>query len=235
MTQDERLKLTCTLKGLPSQQLDDIIFMLNPPSGLVPPILAPQGDRVSALLGWAESSSGRGLAEVQLALSKVLGHASNHQIVLIHRELSATHKYSDNEPDSLEWVFYTHLSITSIDHQPLTIESEKRRAWFEIPGLIKKIYFSRLAISNIDKYSDGSGYAESFCMRDMKWLKVIPGERFYIEAQIRLPVVDTNLFGKALIGLLIEWVHSNQDSKVEEQLSFHGRCDIKMSKRYCWY
>jgi hypothetical protein len=69
---DERFALVGKLNALPPQQFNMILFALSPPPGLIPPMPAPQGDRVVALLGWAEGPGGCGLEEVQRLLATVL-------------------------------------------------------------------------------------------------------------------------------------------------------------------
>ncbi|MFL6197625.1 MAG: toll/interleukin-1 receptor domain-containing protein [Thermoanaerobaculia bacterium] len=72
LTSDERFALMGKLNALPPQQLNMLLFALSPPPGLIPPMPAPQGDRVAALLGWAEGPGGCGLGEVQRLLATVL-------------------------------------------------------------------------------------------------------------------------------------------------------------------
>ncbi|HEX7180679.1 MAG TPA: toll/interleukin-1 receptor domain-containing protein [Thermoanaerobaculia bacterium] len=72
LTPDERFALMGKLNALPPQQLNMILFALRPPPGLIPPMPAPQGDRVVTLLNWAESPGGCGLGEVQRLLAAVL-------------------------------------------------------------------------------------------------------------------------------------------------------------------
>jgi hypothetical protein len=57
----DRLALFNALTALPPPQFGQLVFALNPPAGVVPGSGAAQGDRVSALLSWAESLSGCGL------------------------------------------------------------------------------------------------------------------------------------------------------------------------------
>jgi hypothetical protein len=64
----DRLALIQKLNGLPQSQLNQVIFALNPPSGVIP----YQGDRVSALLVWAGGTGGCGLVQVQQALEAIL-------------------------------------------------------------------------------------------------------------------------------------------------------------------
>jgi hypothetical protein len=68
----ERLELARNLNGIPPQQFNMIVFALNPPAGLIPPMPAPQGDRVTALLEWAKGPGGCNLAEVQQILAELL-------------------------------------------------------------------------------------------------------------------------------------------------------------------
>jgi tetratricopeptide (TPR) repeat protein len=71
----QRQELFQRLTGLPVAQFEQVLFALRPPQGLVPASAAPQGERVSALLGWAEGTGGHGLAAVHRALAAVLGEA----------------------------------------------------------------------------------------------------------------------------------------------------------------
>ncbi|MBW4483538.1 MAG: tetratricopeptide repeat protein [Tildeniella torsiva UHER 1998/13D] len=68
----QRRNLFRTLSGLPGPQFGELAFSLNPPTGIIPPAVAAQGDRTSLLLQWAEST-GPGLVVVQELLSEILG------------------------------------------------------------------------------------------------------------------------------------------------------------------
>jgi hypothetical protein len=72
ISQTERFTLVQNLHAVSAQQLNILIFTLNPPAGVIPPMPAPQGDRVFALLGWAEGPGGSGLAQVQEVLNVIL-------------------------------------------------------------------------------------------------------------------------------------------------------------------
>ena len=67
-----RLELMNRLSSLPPTQLDKVIFALNPVKGTIPPIVASSGNRVSALLAWAESPVGCGLKKVEQVLEAVI-------------------------------------------------------------------------------------------------------------------------------------------------------------------
>jgi len=49
-----------------------LLFAVKPPAGLVPPMPAPQADRASALLTWAEAPGGCGLTAIQEVLKTIL-------------------------------------------------------------------------------------------------------------------------------------------------------------------
>ena len=68
----ERFALVQNLNAVSAQQLNMLIFTVNPPSGVIPPMPASQGDRVYALLSWAEGPGGCGLAQVQQVLDVIL-------------------------------------------------------------------------------------------------------------------------------------------------------------------
>ena len=60
----ERLKLNQQLNGIPAGQFNMLSFALSPPPGIVRPMPAPQAERSSDLLNWAEGPSGCGLTSV---------------------------------------------------------------------------------------------------------------------------------------------------------------------------
>ena len=62
---ERRIELMQKLNAMPPQLLSTLVFAVNPPSGIIPPMPAPQGDRTSALLAWAEGPGGYGLSVVQ--------------------------------------------------------------------------------------------------------------------------------------------------------------------------
>lgn len=68
----DRLGLINALNGLPLVQFNALVFELKPPDGLMPPPMAPQGDRLFALVSWAESYGGCGLPRLQQVLVKIL-------------------------------------------------------------------------------------------------------------------------------------------------------------------
>jgi len=72
----DRLELFEKLSALPVATFEQLLFVLNPPKGVVPSSSAPQGMRVSALLEWAESTAGPGIKDVQAVLDKILGEKS---------------------------------------------------------------------------------------------------------------------------------------------------------------
>jgi hypothetical protein len=67
-----RRQLIDTLYKLIPVQFEQLVLILNPPAGVIPPLSAPQGDRVSALLNWAEAPGGCGLLKVQQELDSIL-------------------------------------------------------------------------------------------------------------------------------------------------------------------
>ncbi|MBE9112012.1 toll/interleukin-1 receptor domain-containing protein [Nodosilinea sp. LEGE 07298] len=67
-----RLKLMQKLSGLPNPQFEQIVFALQPPAGSMPGSSAPLGDRVAALLNWAEGTGGCGLEDVKSVLGAIL-------------------------------------------------------------------------------------------------------------------------------------------------------------------
>jgi hypothetical protein len=68
----KRLALFKLLSSLPGPQFEQVVFALSPPAGNVPPNSAPQGQRVPALLTWAESPIGCGLATLEDVVNAIL-------------------------------------------------------------------------------------------------------------------------------------------------------------------
>jgi len=69
----QRLQLFTALSSLPGPQFSQLVFTLNPPPGNVPPASAPQANRVDALLQWADSPMGPGLATLDSLLTEISG------------------------------------------------------------------------------------------------------------------------------------------------------------------
>jgi hypothetical protein len=67
----KRFSLFQLLSSLPVPQFEQIVFVLQPPAGNVPPASAPQGQRVPALLEWAESPIGCGLDTLEQVLHSI--------------------------------------------------------------------------------------------------------------------------------------------------------------------
>ena len=72
LTPEERMKLHKSLNRLSLGQFNIMVYALNPPSGAIPELPAPQTERTQALLTWADSKTGRGLREVQRVLQEML-------------------------------------------------------------------------------------------------------------------------------------------------------------------
>lgn len=68
----DRLQLIHKLNAVVPGQFNMLVFSLKPPDGLIPPMPAPQVDRTTALLAWAESPSGQGLQAVKEVLDYIL-------------------------------------------------------------------------------------------------------------------------------------------------------------------
>lgn len=73
--QDEaqkRLALFQLLSALPGPTFDSIVYALNVPPPLMPPSMAPPGQRVAALLNWAQSPVGCGLDQLNAVVNSVV-------------------------------------------------------------------------------------------------------------------------------------------------------------------
>ena len=72
LSKEERRNLIDQLYAISTQQFNILLFELEPPPGLIPPMPAPQGDRAFALLTWAEAPGGCGLLSVRQVLDSIL-------------------------------------------------------------------------------------------------------------------------------------------------------------------
>ncbi|MDB9529269.1 toll/interleukin-1 receptor domain-containing protein [Oscillatoria sp. CS-180] len=68
----KRLGLFQLLSNLPGPTFDSVVYALNVPPPLLPPAIAPQGQRVPALLNWAQSPLGCGLEELEAVVNSVI-------------------------------------------------------------------------------------------------------------------------------------------------------------------
>jgi hypothetical protein len=55
LSASQRLQFIRQLNAILPQQFNMLLFAVNPPAGLIPPMPASQGDRTAALLTWAEA------------------------------------------------------------------------------------------------------------------------------------------------------------------------------------
>jgi pimeloyl-ACP methyl ester carboxylesterase len=72
LSASQRLQFIRQLNAILPQQFNMLLFAVNPEPGLVPPMPAPQGDRTSALLTWAEGPGGCGLSVLQKLLDTIV-------------------------------------------------------------------------------------------------------------------------------------------------------------------
>ncbi|MBE9139213.1 TIR domain-containing protein [Nodosilinea sp. LEGE 07088] len=91
MDNGNRNQLFTTLKDLPQQIFEQLLFALKLPGGLIPSAEAPQANRVKALLDWAEGSSGPGLDEIRHQL-KHIEQSQTPQFEAYLRSLKATYE-----------------------------------------------------------------------------------------------------------------------------------------------
>jgi hypothetical protein len=70
LSASQRFQLILRLNSISPQQFNMLLFALDPPSGLVPPMPIPQGDRMLALLTWAEGPTGCGLSVIEEVLDE---------------------------------------------------------------------------------------------------------------------------------------------------------------------
>jgi hypothetical protein len=68
----DRLNLIRQLNDIPMELFNMIVYAVNPPAGIVPPVPASQGQRSSSLLSWAEGPAGCGTGQIQEMLAEVL-------------------------------------------------------------------------------------------------------------------------------------------------------------------
>ncbi len=73
-TKQQRLALFQQLSALSKTTFDAVVYALRIPPPLLPPPMAPQNQRVAALLHWAESRMGCGLQELEAVMLTVQSH-----------------------------------------------------------------------------------------------------------------------------------------------------------------
>jgi hypothetical protein len=67
----QRLEFIEQLNAISPQHFNMLLFAVNPPVGLIPPMPVAQGDRTIALLTWAEGRDGCGFSVLQELLDKI--------------------------------------------------------------------------------------------------------------------------------------------------------------------
>jgi hypothetical protein len=72
LSASQRLQFIRQLNAILPQQFNMLLFAVDPPAGLIPPMPAAQGDRTSALLMWAEAPGGCGLSVLQQLLDTIV-------------------------------------------------------------------------------------------------------------------------------------------------------------------
>jgi hypothetical protein len=70
LSPSQRLQFIRQLNEMVPREFNMLLFAVSPPPGLIPPMPAPQADRTSALLTWAESRGGCGLSVLQQLLAR---------------------------------------------------------------------------------------------------------------------------------------------------------------------
>ena len=73
LSSNERLHVIQFLNKLSGPQLEELIFALNPPSGILPRIMTAQGYRTTKLMHWVEGPTGPGLIKVHHRLKTMTG------------------------------------------------------------------------------------------------------------------------------------------------------------------
>jgi hypothetical protein len=72
LSPSQRLQFIGQLNAISPQHFNMLLFSVNPPAGLIPPMPAPQGDRTIALLAWTEGPGGCGLSVLQELLNTIV-------------------------------------------------------------------------------------------------------------------------------------------------------------------
>ncbi|MEO1068376.1 MAG: AAA-like domain-containing protein [Cyanobacteria bacterium J06638_6] len=112
----QRLQLIQRLSSLPGPQLGQVIFALKPTMGNIPTESAPPASRVNALLEWAESEMGCGLAALEQALDAVLAKPDDTES-LSSQSARVFISYRAQEPDqTLAQTLYNELEAAG--YQP---------------------------------------------------------------------------------------------------------------------
>jgi len=106
LSEEDRLWLIKTVSALTVPQFDQLVFVLNPPDGIVPPNPAALGNRSVELLSWAKGPTGPGLSRFLDLFTEVTGLSlpvRNASSPLIER----FQKLSENDWSTL----FAHFSV----------------------------------------------------------------------------------------------------------------------------
>ena len=68
------MELINALARLPGPQFSQLLFVVNPPPGVLPTGVAPQLDQAKALLTWARNDPNYSLGQVEQVLDEILGN-----------------------------------------------------------------------------------------------------------------------------------------------------------------
>mgnify|MGYP007080187030 CR=1 FL=1 len=151
LSTEERAELFTTLNTMVPNQLNHLIFTLNPPPGSVPPAIAAQSDRVYALLSWAEAIGGCGLPQVQMYLATVLrDHISTVQQET-HSSLSKSLiQAASNDEAITVWDISTKrwhsfppgllASFRKVSGRQKSLKLQYVRDWKRVHTLAEKLY-----------------------------------------------------------------------------------------------
>ncbi|WP_208099179.1 hypothetical protein [Nostoc sp. 106C] len=157
----DRSALIKLLNDLPSQQLDMLLIAVDVPNNVIPPLTAPQGDRVSALLRWVEGSTGCGLQVLQQVLAEILPLPNNDEIVTaelwnipylrnpsnktldIHRLVQEVLKAEMDEDSRRLWAERTVCAVTQV------FPNAEYANWQDCERLLP---YARIAIDWISQY-----------------------------------------------------------------------------------
>ncbi len=120
----QRLQFMQQLNDLIPQQFNMLVFAVSPPPGLIPPMPAPQGDRATALLSWAEGPAGCGVSVLKNLLETILAPpVGQPRLLESHRRLLTSLEFTLDRPFSEfdEVQFKAALKRAGIDASQIRI------------------------------------------------------------------------------------------------------------------
>ena len=132
LSRKERLRLIQQLNSLPSNQFDELVFALAPPSGVMSSNVGAMGNRTKELLDWIESPTGPGIEELLELLEGYIALETILEKPVEETAAPLTLLEPQSRSSSNRDIAGTTALVPSQSNQPAVNEtSELRKDWTE--------------------------------------------------------------------------------------------------------